>query len=345
MFRFFLALLAFVLWHPATLFAQVHPPGNVVVDSLYSSHLENTMGEAPTRALSVYLPPGYETSGKRYPVIYYLHGFLNNHPLHPQMVEVLDAAIGSGKIRPFILVVSDQRTTYDGSFYSNSGLYGNWEDFTAFDLVTYMDTHYRTLAHKDARGITGHSMGGYGALKIAMHHPDRFSSVYALSPGALAIVREYGPNSDSYRQLAEITTEAALKESYFPKVLVAFAKSWSPNPNNPPFYCDIPFELKDGQWLARPKVLEKWHANMPVHMIEDHLENLRALKAIKLDWGRNAGERFTQQCDMFSQRLENAGITHFAEEYIGTHVSGIFTHDGRVPNDMLPFFNTYLTFE
>ena len=104
-------------------------------------------------------------------------------------------------------------------------------------------------------------------------------------------------------------------------------------------------EFEGEQWVARPDVLAKWHANMPLHMIEAHLENLKKLRAIKLDWGRNAGERFTQQCDMFSQRLENAGITHFAEEYIGTHTSGIFTRDGRVPNDMLPFFETYLDFD
>jgi len=237
--------------------AQGYPKGSVVVDSLYSANLENDMGESPTRALSVYLPPGYEQGGQRYPVIYYLHGFLNNHTLWPQMVEVLDYAIASRRIRPFILVVSDQRTTYDGSFYSNSGLYGNWEDFTAFDLVSYMDSHYRTLPGPGSRGITGHSMGGYGALKLAMRHPDIFGSVYALSPGALTIVREYGPNSDTYSDLAKIQTVEALQQTYFPKVIVAFAKSWSPNPDNPPFYCDIPFEIEGEQWVARPDVLAK----------------------------------------------------------------------------------------
>jgi len=325
--------------------AQSYPQGTVVIDSLYSARLENKMGEKPTRALSVYLPPDYEQGDQRYPVIYYLHGFLNNHTLWPAMVDVLDYAIATRRIRPFILVVSDQRTTYDGSFYSNSGLFGNWEDFTAYDLVHYMDTHYRTLPDRNSRGITGHSMGGYGALKLAMHHPDIFGSVYALSPGALTIVREYGPNSDTYKDLSEIKTAEDLQKTYFPKVIVAFAKSWSPNPDNPPFYCDIPFEFEGGQLEARPEVLAKWYANMPLHMIDANLENLRKLRAIKLDWGRNAGERFTQQCDMFSQRLENVGITHFAEEYIGTHTSGIFTKDGRVPNDMLPFFETYLDFE
>ncbi|MDC6354794.1 MULTISPECIES: alpha/beta hydrolase [unclassified Robiginitalea] len=318
--------------------------GTVVVDSLYSTRLENPMGEATTRAVSVYLPPGYKTSGKRYPVIYFLHGFMGDHTLYPQVVEVLDHAIARKKIRPFILVISDQKTSYDGSFYSNSRLFGNWEDFTAFDLVNYMDSNYRTLPDKDSRGITGHSMGGYGALKLAMHHPEIFSSVYALSPGALAIVREYGPNSSTFRELAQIRTAEELKNSYFPKVMVAFGRSWSPNPDNPPFYCDVPFVYEGDSLVTRPEILAKWQENMPVHMIEDNLENLQQLRAIALDWGRNAGERFTQQCDMFSQRLENANIDHSAEEYIGTHVSGIYTKDGRIPNDMLPFFDDHLDF-
>lgn len=84
---------------------------------------------------------------------------------------------------------------------------------------------------------------------------------------------------------------------------------------------------------------------MPCYMIDENLENLNKLKVIKLDWGRNAGDRFTIQCEMFSQRLENFGIEHFAEEYIGTHTNGIYTEEGRVPNQMLPFFNNYLEFE
>lgn len=47
---------------------------------------------------------------------------------------------------------------------------------------------------------------------------------------------------------------------------------------------------------------------------------------------------------MFSQRLENVGINHFAEEYIGTHGSGIYTKEGRIPQHVLPFFDLYLDF-
>ena len=339
----YLAISALFVCLSGPLAAQ-SPSGRVVVDSLYAASLENRMGESPKRALSVYLPPGYDTSGMRYPVVYFLHGFMGDHSLSPAMQSVLDGAIATHRIRPFILVIPNERTSYDGSFYSNSGLFGNWEDFTARDLVQYIDGAYRTLARPESRGITGHSMGGYGALKLAMHHPNVFSSVYALSPGALAIVREYGPNSNTFRELSAMKTAVEIQNSYFPKVMVAFGRAWSPNPDNPPFYADFPFTYSGDSLVTHPDILAKWHANMPVHMIEENLENLQHLRAIALDWGRNAGERFTQQCQMFSRRLENAGITHTAEEYIGTHVSGIFTPDGRVVTDMLPFFNTHLRF-
>ena len=339
-----LALFLFFLVSLTSIRAQ-WATGTIVIDSLYSGSLENDFGESATRALSIYLPPAYDDDTRKYPVVYYLHGFLNNHEITNEMKAVLDYAIASRRIRPFIMVISDQQTTYDGSFYSNSGLFGNWEDFTAYDLVAHMDSNYRTIAEKDGRGITGHSMGGYGALKIAMHHPETFSAVYALSPGALTVVREYGPNSSTYKDLASIKTMEELDKTYFPKVIVAFGRSWSPNPDKPPFYCDIPYEYRGEELVVHPDVLRKWYANMPFHMLDDNLDNLKKLKAIKFDWGRNAGDRFTIQCDMLSQRLENLGIRHFAEEYIGTHTSGIFTMDGRVPQQMLPFFDMYLSFE
>ncbi len=318
--------------------------GTVVTDTIYSQNLENDFGENPNRAVSVYLPPNYQNSNQRYPVIYFLHGFMGDNKMMGMMSDLLDYAIADSKIKPFIMVIPDEKTTYQGSFYSNSGVFGDWEDFTAFDLVRYMDENYRTIPKKESRGITGHSMGGYGALKIAMHHPDIFSTVYAISPGALTIVAEYGPNSNTFRELSEINTIEGLKKSYFGGVMMAFGRSWSPNPDNPPFYCDFPFVYNGDELIINKEVLQKWYDNMPVHMIDDNLENLQQLKAIKLDWGRNAGDRFTLQCDMFSERLENVGITHFAEEYIGTHVSGIYTKEGRIPQQVLPFFDFYLEF-
>ena len=319
--------------------------GTLVSKIIQAKSLQNTGGENPNRKITVYLPPGYEKSGKRYPVIYYLHGFMGTDSISPYMKSILDMGISKQKIRPYILVISDQYTLYQGSFYTNSLLTGNWADFTAKELVEYMDKNFRTIPNRDSRGIGGHSMGGYGALKLAMLYSETFSVVYALSPGLLAFVKEFGPNSDSYKQLGGIKTIDDLNKTYYPKVLVAVARAWSPNPAKPPFYCDVPFTYIGDSLIINNDVLEKWNNNMPVYMVDKYVNNLRKLKAIKLDWGRNDGSRFPVQCGMFSQRLENLGINHYAEEYIGTHTDKIWTTDGRVLNEFLPFFNDYLKFE
>lgn len=318
--------------------------GEVTTFMINAKTLQNTGGENPNRKVSVYLPPGYEENNKRYPVIYYMHGFTGTDSISPAMKAILNRAITQQKIRPFILVIADNYTLYEGSFYSNSTLTGNWSDFAAKELVEYVDKNFKTLATRDSRGIAGHSMGGYGAIKTGMLFPEVFSSVYALSPGLLAFVKEFGPNSDSFKELSKVKTQEELKKTYYPKVLVAVARAWSPNPVKPPFYCDLPFTYQGDSLIVNDVVLEKWNQNMPVYMVDKYASNLRKLKALKLDWGRNDSQRFPVQCGMFSQRLENLGIEHFAEEYIGNHGNKIWTTNGRVLNDLLPFFNEYLNF-
>ena len=81
-------------------------------------------------------------------------------------------------------------------------------------------------------------------------------------------------------------------------------------------------------------------------MINDYAGNIKKLKAIKLDWGRD--DFFTHiptASSVFSEKLEDLGIKHFAEEYNGSHMDKVYTNDGRFINEMLPFFNTYLKFE
>ena len=318
--------------------------GTLVRDSLTADALQNGSGESTTRRVWVYLPAGYERGEERYPVIYYLHGYGGISDFTTNETRILDLAIESRRIRPFIFVVSDQSTSYGGSFYANSALTGKWADFTAKDLVGHIDSHFRTLTASTSRGICGHSMGGHGALKLAMLFPDVFTCVYALSPGTLALVKEFGPNSDSYKQLASIKTKEELDKTYFPRVIVDMARTWSPNPAHPPFYCDLPFRYEQAKLVVDDAVLKLWNQNLPLSMVDDHLESLRQLRAIMLDWGRNDSSRFPVQCMLFSQKLENLGIDHFAEEYIGTHGNKIWTEDGRVLNRLLPFFNTYLEF-
>jgi predicted alpha/beta superfamily hydrolase len=68
--------------------------------------------------------------------------------------------------------------------YSNSTTTGNFEDYIEHDVVAYIDAHYRTIPNRLSRGLVGHSMGGYGASRIGMKHPEVFGSLYIMSRAA-----------------------------------------------------------------------------------------------------------------------------------------------------------------
>lgn len=323
--------------------------GKIIVERINSPALQNTGGESPVRRVTIYLPPNYDQTTNRYPVIYYLHGFTWNDSLQiasDHFDQLLDKAITSGKIKAVIVVMPDQYTLYRGSFYTNSSLTGNWADFTAKDLVNYIDGHYRTISDKESRGITGHSMGGYGAIKLGMLFPDVFASVYALSPSTLAAVKELGPNGEAFKRAQRIKTRDELFNDFFANIVVALGRTYSPNPGKPPFYCDLPYTYSGDSLIIDYKVLDLWNKNSPLEMVDDYRNSLKKLKALKLDWGRNEESAIIPTtCLMFSQKLEELGINHYAEQYIGKHSNKLWTDDGRALNDMLPFFDTYLKFE
>jgi len=331
---------------------QDEKKGKVIIERFTASSLQNSGGENPIRRVTIYLPPDYDKTSNRYPVIYYLHGFTNSDSItmiEEHFDQVLDKAIAMGKIRPVIVVIPNQYTLFRGSWYTNSPLTGNWADFTAKDLVSYMDQHFRTIPLKESRGLTGHSMGGHGAIKTAMLYPDVFPFVYALSPTFLAIAKEIDASGSNYKRIQQIKTREELVKGgdhFIENAIVAFARASSPNANNAPFFADLPFTYNKDSLIVNAEVLELWNKNLPVSMIDTYADNLRKLKAIKLDWGRNDwASHVPITCLLFSQKLEGIGIHHDAEEFLGNHEDKLWTDDGRALNEMLPFFNSYLTFQ
>ena len=159
-----------------SLWAQPSEPkrGTVVTQILPSAILrENRIGLDANRRIKVYLPPGYATSGKAYPVVYYCHSiFWDNEKLvaDGKLVHLLDRGIANGVTQGFILVAADYSTPTTGSVYENSPITGRWLDFTTQELVPFIDQCYRNLRHRDSRAVTGDFMGGQGALQLAMAH-------------------------------------------------------------------------------------------------------------------------------------------------------------------------------
>ena len=141
------------------------PKGTLERIKVLGTSLEgNLEGDSPDRDVVVYLPPSYakETS-RRYPVVYFLHGYSVGVDAYVRMLalpEAPDRAMGSGTVREAILVLPDAFTKYSGSMYSNSLTTGDWESYVADDLVAFIDRKYRTVAERASRGLSGHSMGG-----------------------------------------------------------------------------------------------------------------------------------------------------------------------------------------
>ncbi len=149
-------------------------PGSVQCDSVPSKILDHPVDYC------IDLPAGYASSSRRYPVLYFLHGlFGNDHRwIDRGGKEIFDRLTADGTIGPFIVVLPNGGET----FYINSeDGKDRYEDFFVQELVPFIDQHYRTLATRGTRGISGLSMGGYGALHLAMRHPDLFGSVAASS--------------------------------------------------------------------------------------------------------------------------------------------------------------------
>ena len=131
----------------------------------------------------VFLPPSYAASSRSYPVLYFLHdGFGDRDVLFRQGAAArLEEAMRRGTIPEFLVVCPDGDGSWFSNYHDGSRRY---EDYVAFDLPRDVESRFRVLPGVSHRGITGISMGGYGAVKIALHHPDLYGSVSSLS-GAL----------------------------------------------------------------------------------------------------------------------------------------------------------------
>ena len=132
---------------------------------------------------TIYLPPNYETSAIRYPVVYLLHGYTDDDTGWLQFGEapyIADKAIANQEIPPMIIVMPDGGVTWYINDKSGKNPYA---DMFVEEFIPFIDKTYRTRAAKEFRGISGLSMGGYGSLHMAMRNPDLFTACVAFSSG------------------------------------------------------------------------------------------------------------------------------------------------------------------
>jgi len=297
----------------------------------------NLEGNSTDRDVLVFLPPSYATArNRRYPVVYALHGYSIgaeqwSGEIHvPQTIE---GAFAQGAVE-MIVVLPDSKTVHNGSMYSSSVTTGDFERFVSHDLVAYIDAHYRTIPNRTSRGLVGHSMGGYGASRIGMKHPDVFGSLYIMSPCCLA-PRGAGPsNPANDKALEEVKSPAdSAKLPFGLRAQLASAAAWSPNPKKPPLYLDLPSE----NGAVRPDVIAKWAANAPLAFVDQYIGNLKQYKAIAMDVGDQDGLR--AGAGQLHDVMDNYGVANTFEIYKGTHTSAVAV---RFQNYVMPFFSKNL---
>jgi S-formylglutathione hydrolase FrmB len=347
--------------------AAPNPSGSKVERiKVFGASLEgNLEGDDPNRDVVVYLPPSYgRETNRRYPVVYFLHGYAARVDAYVNLLrlqEAADRSIADGG-KEMILVLPDAFTVYSGSMYSNSPVTGDWEGYISRDLVGYIDSHYRTVADRESRGLSGHSMGGYGTIRVGMKHPEVFSALYSMSacclmnnpfqqpaagqratgaaapaPAAAATPAEGNPTRGT-GAAAPAPAQGrgqgrGQRGGAMANAMSAQAAAWAPNPMNPPQYFDLP--TKDGE--LQPLIAAKWLANSPLVMVDQYVPSLKRYRAIAIDVG-DKDPLGASNADL-DKALTRLGVPHTFELYDGDHGNRV---GARFVSHLLPFFSRQL---
>lgn len=298
----------------------------------------NALGDPRTRPLWVYVPPGYdEEPDRRYPSIYVIMGLTgqvdmwrNRSPFRKNFPELADDLFASGDAPPSILVWVDCWTSLGGSQYLDSPGTGKYHTYLCEEIVPWVDERYRTMAHRDNRGITGKSSGGYGAMVTAMLRPDLFGG-FATHAGDALFEVCYQPD---FRKSARV-----LRDEYEG----SFDKFWADFRSRPAFakesdghllndWCmaacystdedgtlRLPYEPATGRLL--PEVWERWLLWDPVRMVPKYADALRSMRAIYIDAGKKDEWFLDLGAEAFRQALADIGVTDvFYELFDATHM-------------------------
>ena len=346
---------------------------NINIPSL--SLAGNLLGTSTTQPITVYLPPSYDISDNNYPVIYFLGGYgdrvsdwTSGTYQNFRIKEVMDKLISNKTVNEFIVVIICGYNFLGGSFYVNSPVTGNWEDFVIKDVVEYVDANYRTIRNREARGIGGHSMGGFGTINLAMLHPEIFGSVYALSPG---LYNEDGlKTSQLFKSTAFINqfiqkiqelngmSSAEAMNSYKSYINGRFSSGdWdtpfgyaygsafsSDTAKNVP-YINYPYS-KSGDQIAVDSLVLKNYENgfgSQLEKIKKYKQNFLSLKSFGFEvgsydeylWLRNG-------CDYFDQILTDEGIPHQYTKFSGGHQDKV---GERFEKYLLPALSAVLLYD
>lgn len=336
--------------------------GKLLIETVPAPSLANNLiGEVTEQEAAIYLPPSYQITNRRFPVVYYLPPVNETPDIWGSRIElVMNALLDKGQVDEMIMVVPSARNALGNtSVWVNSPVTGNWEDYVVENLVPYIDTNYRTLATPASRGIAGNLIGGFGAYNLAMHHPDVFGSVYASGPTLFApdgLEKSWIPSITNRPRMLALMEEinALTPEAAHERLLevaaetdtlggtVSYAMAFVADVEADAPYFEFEYIYLDDETEAPAEVWQRWASGYGAWDAKtaSYEENLASLNAIALSYSE-ADQLYVREGTQYaSEQLEAAGIEH--ELHIREQIS---TPIREIQDLVMPFFSQNLSFE
>lgn len=312
-----------------------HPAGEVRRIHVECAHLEdNYLGDPVRRAIDVWTPHG--EIGKGLPLLISLAGYTGSGLSHTawknfgeNIPERLDRIHGEGRLKPCVVAFPDCFTRLGGNQYVNSSVMGAWEDVLIKDMVPAIEREF-SCGGEGRRALFGKSSGGYGAIVHAMKHANfwagaachagdmAFELAYlAMMAKILRTVARAGEIEDFLTEFED--NDRPSGDQIEALMILAMAASYDPDPKSPRGI-RLPVdthtcEVDEERWA-------QWKSWDPLELAERHGEDLKRLKALFIDCGRQDQYDLLYGARRLTRKLTAMDVPHRYEEFEGTH-SGI----------------------
>jgi S-formylglutathione hydrolase FrmB len=285
---------------------------------------DNPLGDPHERPLWVYVPPGYdEHQDTRYPTVYMIQGYTghltmwaNRTPFRQPFVETADGVFADGSVPGCVVVYVDAWTTYGGSQFVDSPGTGRYHSYLCDEVVPWVDAHYRTIAHRDSRGIAGKSSGGFGAMITPMLRPDLFGclathsgdNLYEMSylpefAAAVRFLRKYDHDITAWWDDFQSRVAFTKEEDQALVMLLGLCACFSTGDDGTP---ELPFDPVTG--VLRPAQWQRWLDWDPVRMVPRYADAVRSWRAVWIDAGTRDEWYLDVGAEAFRAEVRTAGL-------------------------------------
>ena len=284
---------------------------------------DNPLGDPHHRPLWVYVPPGYDDSGTRYPSVYVLQGYTghvsmwaNRTPYRQPFLETADSVFADGGVPGCVVVYVDAWTAYGGSQFVDSPGTGRYHSYLCEEVVPWVDERYRTIPDRESRAVTGKSSGGFGAMITPMLRPDLFGALATHAGDAvheLCYIPEFGKavralrdyDHDIRRWWEHFRSRTAFTNPADDTLIMmlGIAACYSAREDGTP---ELPFD--PGTGVLRPEQWQRWLDWDPVRMVPYHDEAVRSLRAVWIDAGSRDEWFLDLGAEAFRAAVVKAGL-------------------------------------